>query len=274
MATGVSLSPEGAHVHHIARGDARIGQRPVPATHDQPAVLVHPGRPPLEHGSPSGRSTRTSRLEGRAAAAVVGDEGVRGRRADAERTPAARRSTSPNSAVRSTGPGPGPATWPVGTGSSSSVWSTLIPMPITASGGAVRRVDPLHQDPADLAVADQHVVGPLQRDRGTVPRGRRRTPPASGTSGHHSVSTTGSTARPRRSAPPGRGHPRRGRAGRGPRSGGRRPRRRGAPSGPAAASALVEPAVACRRTCHCGPATSGGRPGRAASRRSGGVHGH
>ena len=45
--------------------------------------------------------------------------------------------TSPNSAVRSTGCPARASDVAVGTGSSSAVWSTLIPIPITTIGGRV-----------------------------------------------------------------------------------------------------------------------------------------
>src|SRR5262245_36143843 len=160
------------------------------------------------------------------------------------------RTTSPNRAVRSTG-------WParasdvaVGTGSSSSVWSTLIPIPITTIGGREptrsTRIPQTLRSPIITSLGHFRVANPPSAWATAYPA-------TSGTTGHHSVSTTGSkTAENVSAAPGGVTHSR-----------SSRPR----PAcwwsatttlcrtGSAAASAFVEPASSYSRTCHCGPAT-------------------
>ena len=95
--------------------------------------------------------------------------------------------------------------------------------------------------PADLALVDQHVVGPLQRDR-RQPVGDRAPatayPASSGSHGHVAAPARRGAAAPRRSAPSGPASPTSGRAGRGRRSGARRP-----PPAPRAAPARARSAT-------------------------------
>ncbi len=87
----------------------------------------------------------------------------------------------------------------VGTGSSSAVWSTLIPIPITTIGGRVwtrsTRIPHTLRSPIITSLGHFRVAKP--------PRALATAYPAtSGTTGHHSASTTGSKTAENVSAAP------------------------------------------------------------------------
>ena len=140
-------------------------------------------------------------------------------------------------------------------------------------GRARRRVDPLDQDAGHLPVAEQHVVGPLQPTSAARPTQRR----ADGVPGQQRQPRPAPAARvgpqqhregQRRRGP---ASPRCGRAGRGRRSGARRPSPapRGAPArARSATSALVEAASSTTSTWWSGR-RSASRAGRAGSGRMG-----
>ena len=148
---------------------------------------------PLDRAVAGAASTRTCAVERRAAAAVRFMKRVRASPrtlpSHARRDVARRRRTARcgrRDARRAR------ATWPSAPGSSSAVWSTLIPIPITTVGG--RRVDPLHEDPgrpswSPISTSLGHFTAASSR-RGAradgVPRQQREPRPPLG------VGTTGS----------------------------------------------------------------------------------
>ena len=149
------------------------------------------------------------------------------RRARTRRTRSAAAPAAPTAGRcgRRRGPRP-PARWPSSCGSSSRVMPTLMPMP-DHDGRTGRGLDPLGEDAGQLAVVEQHVVGPLQDGRGAEPAqrhrrgvpGQQRQPrPVRGRGPRAGAAAT-------TSAPSGPASPTSGPAGRGRRSGARRPRR-------------------------------------------------
>ena len=134
MATGVSLSLRGAQVHDIARAERERAVGGLRAAAGRGRRCRRPG--PRRRGRPGaspGRRGPSVALRPRYWFMNVPGEPANCPSHDPQVLHARRRT------ARSGRPGgrPAPATWRSGTGSSSAVWSTLIPIPITTIGGRV-----------------------------------------------------------------------------------------------------------------------------------------
>ena len=267
MATGVSLSLPGAHVHDIAGAERDADRRRSRAPAGRAASMSETR--PSTVRSP-GQVDPDVPVEGGAAAAVLVHE--RGRAA--ARTGQARTCRwrhAPRRTARSGRPAcPARASdVAVGTGSSSAVWSTLIPIPITAIGGRVltrsTRIPQTLRSPISTSLG-HFSAGVVPDGPGDgVPRHQRDHRPPLGVDHRVEDGREGQRA-------PARRHPLRGRAGRGRPAGGRRPRPGGAPGRRQRARWSSRPRRAGA------PATAGRRPleGDLVERRpggGGGVHG-
>ena len=148
----------GTHVDDVPGAQVLLPAPPCVRRAGRPRRRRPPRRPPRRRARPP------DLLAGRGAQLEVRRPQVRARAATRRSAPRAPPPGAASSAERSTGP---PVTIASevasGTGSSSSVWSQLIPMPTTAAADPSCSIA-LEQDPAELVVVGEHVVGPLQGD--------------------------------------------------------------------------------------------------------------
>src|SRR5215217_7547406 len=164
MATAGSLSLSGPDVHHIAGSDGH-GRTAVPGpSHDEPAVLVDLGRRTLQHGAVREIHPDVA-AGGDAQCPIAADPSLRGpaQEAQLEPQPPEHRSEELGAVAGAELEGE------TAGGRHGQLVLPLVDVDADADdregllATVCPDVDPLDEDPADLAVGQQHVVGPLQR---------------------------------------------------------------------------------------------------------------